>query len=68
MKTSNVSQFYDGCCYFKSTYSNFNMVIKLFTLSCLHPHMKSKLAQQVGGILLIANYIHQSLWCANPNH
>ncbi len=40
MKTFNVSQFYNGFCfYFKSTYSNFDKVIKLFTLSCLHPSM-----------------------------
>jgi len=38
MKTFNVLEFYNGfCCYFKSTCSNFDKVIKLFTLSCLHP-------------------------------
>jgi hypothetical protein len=38
MKTFNVPQFYDGfCCYLKSTCSNFENVIKLFSLSCLHP-------------------------------
>ncbi len=39
MKTFNVPQFYNGfCCYFKSTCSSFDKVIKLFTLSCLHPN------------------------------
>jgi hypothetical protein len=38
MKTFNVSQFYNEfCCYFKSICFNFDKVIKLFTLSCLHP-------------------------------
>ncbi len=38
MKKFNVLQFYnDFCCYFKSICSNFDNVIKLFTLSCLHP-------------------------------
>jgi len=37
MKTLNVPQFYKGfCCYFESTYYNFDKAIKLFTLSCLH--------------------------------
>jgi hypothetical protein len=35
MKTFNVSQFYNGFCYyFKFTYSNFDEAIKLFTISC----------------------------------
>ncbi len=38
MKAFNVSQFYNGfSCYFKSTCFSFDKVIKLFTLSCLHP-------------------------------
>ncbi len=38
MKSFNVPQFYNGfCCYLKSTCSSFDKVIKLFTLSCLHP-------------------------------
>jgi hypothetical protein len=38
MKTFNVPQFYNGFyCYFKCTCSNFDKVIKLFTLFCLHP-------------------------------
>jgi hypothetical protein len=40
MKTFNVSQFYNGfCCYFKFIYFSFDKVIKLFTLSYLHPSM-----------------------------
>jgi hypothetical protein len=38
MKTFNVPQLYNGfCCYFRSICSSFDKVIKLFTLSCLHP-------------------------------
>ncbi len=41
MKTFNVPQFYNWFCYyFKSTCFSFNKVIKLFTLSCLHPFSK----------------------------
>jgi hypothetical protein len=40
MKKFNVSQFYNEfCCYFKSTCFDFDKVIKLFTLFCLHPSM-----------------------------
>jgi hypothetical protein len=38
MKTLNISQFYNGfCCSSKSISFSFDKVIKLFTLSCLHP-------------------------------
>ncbi len=41
MKIFNVPQFYNGfCCYCKSTCSNFDKVIKLFILFCLHPMSK----------------------------
>jgi len=50
MKKFNVFQFYNGFyCYFKSTYSNFDKVIKLFTLSYLHPPIKTY------------NYLHKNL-------
>ncbi len=40
MKIFNFLQLYNEfCCYFKSTCSNFDKVIKLFTFSCLHPAM-----------------------------
>ncbi len=39
MKTYNISQFYNGFfCYFESTCSSFDKVIKLFTLSCAYIH------------------------------
>ncbi len=42
MKTFNVPQFCNGfCCYFKSTCLSFDKVIKLFTLTCLHPSIKA---------------------------
>ncbi len=38
MKTFNVPLFYNGfCCYFNSTCFSFDKIIKLFTLSWLHP-------------------------------
>jgi hypothetical protein len=38
MKTFNVPQFYNGFCYyFNFICSSFDKVIKLFTLTCLHP-------------------------------
>jgi hypothetical protein len=47
MKTFNVPQFYNGFyCYFKSTYSRFDKVIKLFTLSCLHPKVMENLGDE----------------------
>ncbi len=40
MKTLNVTQFYNGFhCYFEYTCSNFDKVIKLFILYCLHHHV-----------------------------
>jgi hypothetical protein len=51
MKTFNVSQFYNGfCCYFKSC-SNFDKVIKLFTLFCLHP-LKEVVSSYIVPLLL----------------
>ncbi len=47
MKTFNVPQFYNGFyCYFKSTCSSFNKVLKLFTLSCLHSCNHNQMSQQ----------------------
>jgi len=43
MEPFNVLQFYNGFrCYFKFICSNFDKVIKLFTLSCLHPWRLTK--------------------------
>ncbi len=58
-KTFNVSQFYNGfCCYFKSTCSSFDKVIKLFILSW-HPlnpfpffHIKEFLNEKFKNLLL----------------
>ncbi len=52
MKTFNVPQFYNGlCCYFKSTCSSFDKVVKLFALSCLHLATTSPIEEIIEGLL-----------------
>jgi hypothetical protein len=64
MKTFNVLQFYNGFfCYFKSTCSSFDKVIKLFTLFCLHP-----LKSYFGIILVIWFIVHLHEVVNNLNH